>query len=111
LKALDTPGYIGGLHHSSYIPAIRKLKAAQCNRELEALLLRLVAATEEESTQTGLAVTSSYYRELARVYRKAHETDKEYAILLRVAKQTQSPGRKALRLRAQMLRARAERLR
>lgn len=102
LKALGTPGYIGGLHHTSYVSAIRALKSTARYQELEDLLLKLLSATEAEAEHTGCAVMSSYYRELARVYRKTGDAEKEYATLARFTRQTQAPGRKSARLRARL---------
>ena len=102
LKALGTPGYIGGLHHTSYVSAIRSLKSSARYDELESLLLKLLEATEAEALHTGCAVMSSYYRELARVYRKVGAVEKEYATLARFTQQTQAPGRKSARLRARL---------
>jgi hypothetical protein len=102
LKALGTPGYIGGLHHTSYVSAIRALKSSARYEELEELLLKLLTATEVEAEHTGCAVMSSYYRELARVYRKTGDAEKEYATLARFTRQTQAPGRKSARLRARL---------
>jgi hypothetical protein len=102
LKALGTPGYVSGLHHTSYVSAIRSLKSTARYDELESLLLELLTATEAEAEHTGCAVMSSYYRELARVYRKKGETENEYATLARFTRQTQAPGRKSARLRARL---------
>jgi hypothetical protein len=109
LKALGTPGYIGGLHHTSYVSAIRSLKSCARYQELEELLLKLLTATEAEAEHTGCAVMSSYYRELARVYRKTGNAEKEYATLARFTRQTQAPGRKSARLRARLAKVPIER--
>ena len=46
----------------------------------------------------GCAVTSAYYRELARLYRKSGDAGGEHAILARFAAQTHAPGVPAARL-------------
>ena len=92
------PGYIDGLHHTAYIHAIRTLKTNGQRPDLEQLLLRLVEATEAEATHIGCAVTSAYYRELARLYKKNGDSGSEHAILARFAAQTHAPGVPATRL-------------
>lgn len=92
------PGYIDGLHHTAYVHAIRTLKTSGQRADLEQLLLRLVEATEGEAQHTGCAVTSAYYRELARFYKKSGDSGSEHAILARFAAQTHAPGVPAARL-------------
>ena len=92
------PGYLDGLHHTLFVSAIRTLKSNGDHGDLEHLLLRLVDATEAEATQTGCAVSTGYYRELARLYRKTKDTAREHAILERFAAQTHAPGVRAKRL-------------
>lgn len=96
--AVSMPGYIGGVHHTAYVSAIRALKTSGQRGDLEQLLLRLIDVTEEEARHTRCAVSSGYYHELSRLYRKAGDTTKEQAVLRRFAAQTHAPGARAARL-------------
>jgi hypothetical protein len=98
LRSSPPPGYLDGLHHTLFVPAIRTLKSSGQQGDLEHLLLRLVDATEAEARHTGCAVASGYYRELARLYRRSKDATREQAILLRFAAQTHAPGLRARRL-------------
>lgn len=96
--AVTMPGYIGGVHHTVYVSAIRALKTSGQRADLEQLLLRLIDTTEDEARHTRCAVSSGYYHELSRLYRKAGETAKEHAVLKRFASQTHAPGARSARL-------------
>lgn len=98
LRSELPPGYLDGLHHTLFVSAIRTLKSSGQRGDLEHLLLRLVDATEAEARHTGCAVATGYYRELARLYRKANDPASEHAILVRFAAQTHAPGMRARRL-------------
>jgi hypothetical protein len=98
LRSTALPGYLDGLHHTLFVSAIRTLKSNGQHGDLEHLLLRLVDATEAEAVHTGCAVSTGYYRELARLYRKTKDTAREHAILQRFAAQTHAPGLRARRL-------------
>ena len=97
-SAVAPAGYIDSLHHTAYIHVIRTLKTNGQRADLEQLLLLLVEATEAEAQHTSCAVTSAYYRELARLYRKSGDAGREHAILARFAAQTHAPGVPAARL-------------
>jgi hypothetical protein len=62
------------------------------NEENEQQLLRMIAETETESKKKGWGVTPAPYEDLAKLYRRRKEYDKEVAVLERFAKQKHAPG-------------------
>lgn len=60
--------------------------------ENERRLLEMVAATEADNAQKGWGVTPGCYEDLAKLYRRRKEYDKEVTILERFARQKHAPG-------------------
>lgn len=85
-------GYVDGKHFTEYVETVRELKRAGRLDEAEALLLKLVDATEAESRAGVGGVAPWYYKQLAIIYRKQTNPDKEVAILQRYEGQEKAPG-------------------
>jgi len=79
----DTSGFYKGRHFTTYVEEVKALKRAGDYRGAAALLLALVEANETEARTHRWAVTPWYYDQLALVYRKTKETEKELDILER----------------------------
>ncbi len=90
--AIEAPGYVQGRHYVTYVKDVNELKKSGKIDDAERLLLRLVQATEEASKKEGEGVAPWYYEELAKIYRKKKEYNKEVYILKRFAKQTHARG-------------------
>ena len=80
----DATGYVDGRHFSTYASDIQALKRARRDGELETLLLRLIDATEAETTERRRGVSApAYYRHAALLYRQQKRFKDEIAILQR----------------------------
>jgi hypothetical protein len=86
------PGLVDGRHYSAYVEEFRQLKRNGRLDDAEALLLRLVDATEAQAKAKGWGVASSYYEELAIIYRKQKQLADEIEILERYERQAKVPG-------------------
>ena len=86
------PGYVVGKHFTKYVDEVKSLRKEGKIDEAEALLLRLVNATEAESAVQKRGVAPWYYEQLAIIYRKQKEYVKEVDILQRFSKQKHAPG-------------------
>jgi hypothetical protein len=62
------------------------------NEDNEQHFLTMIAETEINNKKTGQGVIPSCYEDLAKLYRRQKEYDKEVALLERFAKQKHSPG-------------------
>jgi hypothetical protein len=89
---VDKPGYVEGKHFTAYVTAFRDLKRRKEFVALEALLLKLVDATEAEARVERWGVAPAYYEELAILYRKQKLPDRELAVLERYERQPKAPG-------------------
>lgn len=77
-------GDVRGRHYTEWVETVRTLKREGRLDEAEALLLECCAATEREAKKERWGVVAPwYYSELAIIYRKRKEPDKEKAILRR----------------------------
>ncbi len=85
-------GYVDEKHFTEYVGTVKELKRAGRLDEAEALLLRLVEATEAESREGVGGVAPWYYEQLAIIYRKQNDIKKEIAILRRYESQEKAPG-------------------
>ena len=85
-------GYIRGRHLVTYVKDVKALKKVGEYETAEKLLLELVKATEQENKKENLGVAPWYYGELAKIYRKWKDYDKEVGILERFAKQKHGRG-------------------
>jgi hypothetical protein len=100
-------GYVNERHFTEYIETVKQLKRAGKLDEAEALLIKLVDATEAESN-TGIGgVAPWYYEQLAIIYRKQNRLESEISILKRYENQEKAPGVKPGILSARLLKAEA----
>jgi hypothetical protein len=87
------PGFYQGRHNSEWFPEVYRLRTAGDDVAAEELLLALVDATEDEvrsGHQSG--VTPGGYEQLAILYRKRGDHQRELAVLERFANQPHAPG-------------------
>jgi lipopolysaccharide biosynthesis regulator YciM len=101
----EQPGYYNGRHYSTYVSEIENLKKQGFIDQAEHLLLELVNATEAEAKANNSGVAPWYYEELAKIYRRRKDYQKEVAILERFAKQKHAPGVKPAQLLERLAKA------
>ena len=106
-RGIEGPGYVEGRDYVTYVKDVNELKKSGKIDDAERLLLRLVEATEKASKSKGEGVAPWYYEELAIIYRKKKEYDKEVYILKRFAKQTHARGVKPKQLLDRLEKAKA----
>ena len=92
IQPIIGPGYYKGRHYTTYAFDIKQLKREGKLQEAEKLLLELINATEIENSTEQLGVAPWYYEELAKVYRKRKEYNKEISTLERFSRQNHAPG-------------------
>jgi hypothetical protein len=100
------PGYYDGRHFTTYVNDVKNLSRNNRLEDAESLLFKLVEATEAESYIEGLGVAPWYYEELAKIYRKRKDAQKEVAILERFSNQKHAPGSSSIRLMKRLEKAR-----
>lgn len=100
-------GRVDGRHFTEFVEDVKGLMRAHRDDEAEALLLRLVEATEEESRGTGIGVAPWYYERLAVLYARQKEYLREIAVLERYSQQPHAPGVGPRRLLDRLERARS----
>lgn len=98
-------GYVNGRHFTEYVETVKKLKRTGKLDEAEALLLKLVDATEAESAAGAGGVAPWYYEQLAIIYRKQNKLESEISILRRYDTQEKAPGVKPGVLAERLLKA------
>ena len=105
----DKPGFVDGERFTAYVDQVKLLKREEQHDEAIALLLKLIAATEAESRESGEAsgVAPWYYEQLAIIYRKDKRIADEVAILERYERQSKAPGVGPERLAERLTKARA----
>lgn len=86
------PGLVDGKHYTTYVDTVKQLKREGKLDEAEALLLRLVDATEQEASVEGSGVAPGYYEQVAIVRSKRGDLEGELEILRRFARQQHAPG-------------------
>ena len=79
-------GLVDGKHYSAFVEEVQDLKRNGEFGKAEALLLRLVQATEEEAKVEHWWSASWYYEQLAIIYRKQKAYSNEVSILKRFAR-------------------------
>ncbi len=86
-----------GSHYTDYVERVKQLKAEKRNVEAIELLSKLVADTENESIKQGggWGVAPWYYEQLAILYRKEKQYDKEVEILERYESKPKAPGHRS----------------
>lgn len=83
---------VDGRHYTEHVEPVKMLRRAGEDEKAEALLLRLVIATEAEAQFTGHGVAPWYFEQLAIIYRKRKDAAAELHILERFAAQQHAPG-------------------
>jgi hypothetical protein len=86
MAASSKPGYFDERHFSTFINDVESLKSKGDIESAEKLLLELINATEQESRAINVGVAPWYYEELAKIYRKRKDYQKEVLILNRFSK-------------------------
>ena len=81
----DRSGLYKGRHYTTYVEEVKALKRAGDYVGAERLLLALVGAAENEARANRWRVAPGYYNQLAIIYRKTKQPDKELQILERYA--------------------------
>ena len=108
-NGIDRPGFVDGEHFTAYVDQVKQLKQEERHKDAIALLLKLIAATEAESRESGEAsgVAPWYYEQLAIIYRKDKRIADEVAILEHYERQSKAPGVGPRRLVERLTKARA----
>ena len=101
----EAPGYVDGLHYTEHVETVKVLKRADDLAKAEALLVRLIEATETESRSEGFGVAPWYYEQLAIVRAKRGDVAGEVEVLERYASQHHAPGVKPAKLMARLEKA------
>jgi hypothetical protein len=91
-KPIEKPGYINGRHFVTYVNDVKEIKKVGNLDDAEKLLLRIIVVMEKLSKENNEGVGPWYYEELAKIYRKRREYDKEVTILKRFSHQKQARG-------------------
>ncbi len=102
------PGFVDGLHYSTYILEYRRLKREGELDRAEKLLIRIVGATEDEARANGWDVSPTYYEQLAIIYREKKQPSDELAILERYEQQTRAQHTPSARLAKRLAGLRAK---
>jgi len=103
------PGYLRGNHYTEYTNQVKELRRSGLTDEAEQLLLELIAATEAEAEAKDWGVAPWYYEQLAILYSKRHEKDREIAILERFARAPHAPGASVSKLLTRLSKKRTAR--
>jgi hypothetical protein len=77
-RPVQRPGYLGGRHFTEYVEEIKALRSRGELEALERLLLDLIPIMEAE---VGARSGAFYFEELAKVYRKRKDYQREVAVL------------------------------
>ncbi|WP_225744838.1 hypothetical protein [Marinilactibacillus sp. Marseille-P9653] len=85
-------GYYCGKHYTEYVDQIKQLKREKKNQEAINLLNELVLVVESESAINQAGIPPFYYEQLAILYRKEKQSDKEVKILERYIEVTSQYG-------------------
>lgn len=87
-------GSVDGRHYSDSTEKVKQLKREGKHQDAINILLQAVDSTEKESefAGEGWGVAPWYYEQLAMIYRKEKEYQKEVEILERYAAQPKAPG-------------------
>lgn len=92
-------------HYTNEVETIKQLKRDGNNQEAIKILLKCVTDTENESRKQGKGwgVAPWYYEQLAILYRKQKQFEKEVEILERFEKQEKAPGAKPAKLAERLI--------
>ncbi|MEA3327394.1 MAG: tetratricopeptide repeat protein [Chloroflexota bacterium] len=91
-KPISGSGYVNGRHFVTFVNDVKALKKLGNLDEAERLLLKLIVAMEKACKKNNEGVAPWYYHELAKIYRKKKEYEKEVTILKRFAHQKHARG-------------------
>jgi hypothetical protein len=91
-KPISGPGYIDGRHFVTFVNDVKDFKKLGNLYDAERLLLKLVVAMEKACKMNNEGVAPWYYQELAKIYRKKKEYQKEVTILKRFSHQKHGRG-------------------
>jgi len=91
-KPISGPGYVDGRLYVTYVNDVKELEKLGKIDEAESLLLRLVVAMEKACKIDNDGVAPWYYNELAKIYRKKREYQKEVTIIKRFSHQKPARG-------------------
>lgn len=91
-KPIEGPGFINGRYYVTFVNDVETLKKGGHIDDAEVLLLKLVVSMEEVSKLNKEGVGPWYYEELAKIYRKKKEYEKEVTILKRFSNQKHGRG-------------------
>lgn len=91
-KPISGPGYVNGRHFVTFVNDVKELKKLGNLDEAERLLLKLVVAMENVCKKNNDGVAPWYYNELAKIYRKKKEYQKEVTILKRFSNKKHGRG-------------------
>lgn len=91
-KPISGPGYVDGRFYVTFVNDVKELKKLGRIDEAERLLLRLIVAMEDACKKNNEGVGPWYYNELAKIYRKNKEYQKEVAILELFTRQKHARG-------------------
>jgi len=105
---MDESGFVDGKHYTTHAEEVRRLKRSGDFEHAEALLLRLVEATETEARAKQWGVAPWYYEQLAIIYGKRKQLAAELAILERYERQPKAPGASPSKLAERLARLRAK---
>lgn len=106
-KPVNGIGYVKGRNYVTYVKDVNALKQAGKYDVAEKLLIELLFATEQEDIRERTGVAPWYYEELAKIYRRWKDYDREVAILERFAKQRHGRGVKPKKLLERLEKAKA----
>jgi hypothetical protein len=85
-------GFVRGVHYTGHVENVKELRRSGQEEDAERLLLELVEATEEEAKIEQWGVAPWYYEQLAILYRKRGDPQREVEILERFARQEDAGG-------------------
>ena len=96
----DEHGLVDGQHYTEYVGHIKSLKREGKYQEATTVLLKILDAVENEARVAGKGwgVAPWYYEQLAIIYKKIEQFEKEVEVLERYMKQEKSPGKGRLAL-------------
>lgn len=111
-REIRNAGSFKGKHYTQYIEHIKQLKRKRNHDEAIKLLLELVCAVEREARVaeelnrgTLWFIAPWYYEQLAIIYQKEKQYDKEIEILERYCDQTKGLGARVSRLEHRLTKA------
>ena len=107
MEEIRAAGTVDGQHYTDSVELVKQLKREGKNKEAINILLQSVNSTENESSAAGegWGVAPWYYEQLAILYRKEKEYQKEVEILERYTAQPKAPGASPQKLAERLINA------